>query len=234
MASQTEHDRDDRYRDDLGPDRIVALAGSIDDELSARIEFLLEIDRLKTVLRRSRIVDGSRYENTAEHSWHLAMTALVLAPHADRDVDLVRAVEILLVHDIVEVDAGDTYIYDDAGRIDKEQREQAAAERLFGLLPVAEGARLRALWDEYEDRSTPTARFAYAVDRLQPLLLNAGSGGVSWAEHGIRHSQAAAVNQPIGDAAPDLWALADRILAAGADAGALVDDRTTPPAGEGA
>ena len=215
----------------LGPDRIVELAADLDDALASRIEFLLEIDKLKTVLRRTKIVDGSRYENTAEHSWHLAMLALTLAPYADPAVDLVRAVNILLVHDIVEVDAGDTYIYDNDARLDKEQREQRAAERLFGLLPDDEGAALRGLWDEYEARDTPTARFAYAIDRLQPMLLNAGSGGGSWAENGIRHSQAHDVNGPVRDADDTLWALADKVLGEAADLGLLIDDRTTPPAG---
>jgi putative hydrolase of HD superfamily len=205
--------------------RIVATAEIVDGELARRIDFLLEIDRLKSVLRRTYLVDGSRHENTAEHSWHLAMAALVLAPHASPDVDLVRAVEILLVHDIVEIDAGDTYIYDQEAGQHKAQLEQAAADRIFGLLPPAEGKRLRALWDEYEARDTPTARFAYAIDRLQPLLLNVASGGVAWHEHGIRHSQAAEVNGPIVHGATELWELARSLLSEAADVNALADDR---------
>lgn len=209
----------------MNQQEIVSLAESIDGELSSRIDFLLEIDKLKTVIRRSRIVDGSRYENTAEHSWHLAMAVMVLAPHAGEDVDLQRAVEILLVHDLVEIDAGDTYIYDVEGREAKEANERAAAERIFNLLPERQAAHVASLWDEYEDRSTPTAKFAYAIDRLQPLLLNAGSGGESWSENGIRHSQAVGVNAPIGEGSSSLWRLADAILAMAADRELLADDR---------
>ncbi len=197
------------------------------DELSGRIEFLLEIDKLKSVLRRSLLVDGSRFENTAEHSWHLAMAVMVLAPHAPEGADVVRAMEILLIHDLVEIDAGDTYIYDEAGRADKEARERAAADRIFHLLPADQARRVDELWREYEERRTPTARFAYAIDRLQPLLLNAGSDGASWRRHGIRHSQARAVNQAIAEAAPDLWELARSLLDACAAEGSLADDRPT-------
>ncbi|MEM9651978.1 MAG: HD domain-containing protein [Actinomycetota bacterium] len=204
---------------------VVALAEDIDADLAKRIDFILEIDKLKGVLRRSLLVDGSRYENTAEHSWHLAMAVLILAPHADDTVDIVRAMEILLVHDLVEIDAGDTYIYDEAAQQDKERLEQLAADRIFLMLPAEQAAHVRALWDEYEARDTPTARFAYAVDRLQPLLLNSGSGGVAWRDNGIRHSQALAVNSPIDDASPSLWKLASGILAAAADLQLLVDDR---------
>ncbi|MCP3988642.1 MAG: HD domain-containing protein [Actinomycetia bacterium] len=209
----------------MNQQRIATLARSLDDDLGQRINFLLEIDRLKVVLRRSLLVDGSRFENTAEHSWHLAMAALVLAPHAGPEVDLIRAVQILLVHDIVEIDAGDIYIYDDEGRRQKQALEQAAAERIFSLLPSAEGDQMRALWDEYEQRETPTARFAYAIDRLQPLLLNSASGGISWRQNGIRHSQAVVVNAPIAEAATELWDLAHMILAEAADATQLADDR---------
>jgi putative hydrolase of HD superfamily len=211
----------------MNRDRVVELAAELDEDLAARIDFLLEIDKLKGVLRRSRLVDGSRYENTAEHSWHLAMAVLILAPNAGPDVDIVRAVEILLVHDLVEIDAGDIYIYDADARVDKERLERAAADRIFNLLPVEQADRVADLWDEYERRESPTAIFAYAIDRLQPLLLNAGSGGLSWKEHGIHHSQAAAVNSPIGNASPELWALASSLLAESAADGALVDDRVT-------
>jgi len=129
------------------------------------------------------------------------------------------------VHDLVEIDAGDTYVYDTVGRQDKEARERLAAERIFGLLPADQAAYVAELWDEYEARETPTARFAYAIDRLQPLLLNSGSGGRAWAENGVAHSQAHAINTPIGGASTDLWVLAQAILSGAADASLLVDDR---------
>ena len=211
----------------MDPHRITELARAAGgDDLASRIDFLLEIDKLKSVDRRSLLVDGSRVENTAEHSWHLAMAVMVLAPHAPEGVDVIRTMEILLVHDLVEIDAGDTYIYDDAGRLDKQDRERAAADRIFGLLPPDQAARVDELWQEYEARETPTARFAYAIDRLQPLLLNGGSDGASWRRHGIRHSQAHAVNEPIGQASPELWAMARSLLDACASEGSLGDDRT--------
>ena len=204
---------------------VVALAQRVQPGLGQQIAFLVEIDKLKGVLRQSLLVDGSRQENTAEHSWHLAMAAMILAPHADTDVDVTRAVEILIIHDLVEIDAGDTYIYDEEGRQDKEERERVAAERIFKLLPPNQAERVRKLWDEFEERTTPTARFAYAVDRLQPLLLNASSGGISWRQHGIRHSQTFEKNSPIAEASETLWLLASSILDAAADQELLLDDR---------
>ena len=150
------------------------------DELARRIDFIYELDRLKTVLRQSMLIDDSRQENSAEHSWHLAMAALTLAPLAAEPIDVERAVKILLVHDIVEIDAGDAFIYDDAKRAEAEAAEQAAADRIFGMLPEPEATEFRALWDEYEDQSTPEGRFAYSCDRLQPLLLNVAIDGGSW------------------------------------------------------
>lgn len=205
--------------------RIVELATEVDSDFGRRIDFLLEIDQLKSIMRRSRITSGSRYENSAEHSWHLAMAAMIMAPEADPEVDIVRSIEILLVHDIVEIDAGDVFIYDTEGNQSKRQRELDAADRIFGLLPPQAGARLRALWDEYEERQTPTAKFAYALDRLQPLLLNGATNGHGWRENKIAHSQTWAVNTPIGDAAPNLWKLGSAILNECTDEGHLIDDR---------
>ena len=205
-------------------DHVVALARSVDPALGDRISFLLEVDGLKNVIRRSRLVDRSRLENTAEHSWHLAMVALVLAPHAGPDVDLTRAVAMVVIHDLVEIDAGDTFAYDTAGHEDKAEREAAAADRIFGLLPVDEGLDLRALWDEYEQRRTPSAVFAYACDRLQPMLLNASSGGRSWKEHGIQQSQVKQFNAPVGHAADEFWALALAVIADAVEHGQLGAD----------
>ena len=208
----------------MNQERVVSLASTIDADFGRRIDFLLEIDKLKTVLRRSRLVDGSRYENTAEHSWHLAMLVMILAPHARPEVDPFRAMKLLVVHDIVEIDAGDTFAYDVAGHDDKEERERAAADRIFALLPAEQAAAVRSLWDEYEARSTPTAVFAYACDRLQPMLLNASSGGVSWQEHGIQQSQVKSFNSPVGDAAEEFWALALAVVGDAVEAGKLGED----------
>lgn len=208
----------------MAQERVVSLASSIDADFGKRINFLLEIDKLKSIIRRSLLVDGSRLENTAEHSWHLAMLVLTLAPHAGAEVDPLHAMKLLLVHDIVEIDAGDTFAYDVAGHEDKQEREMAAADRIFGLLPDEQAVEIRALWDEYEARSTPTAMFAYACDRLQPMLLNASSGGVSWKEHGIQQSQVKAFNAPVADAAEEFWQLALAVVDDAVQSGQLGPD----------
>ena len=180
--------------------------------LDQQIAFLLEADRLKQIERMTKILGGSRRENSAEHSWHLALFALVLCEHADEPLDLARAIAMLLVHDLVEIDAGDTFAYDDAGYETKAAREEAAADRLFGLLPDTQGAELRALWDDFEAGESPEARFANAVDRLQPLLLNHANHGGPWREHGISRERIVARNSPIAAGSAQLWALAqDRI-----------------------
>lgn len=180
--------------------------------LDQQIAFLLEADRLKQIERMTKILGGSRRENTAEHSWHLALFALVLAEHADEPFDVARAITMLLVHDLVEIDAGDTFAYDDAGYETKVAREEAAADRLFGLLPEPQGEQLRAIWDDFEAGASPEARFANAVDRLQPLLLNHANQGGPWREHGISRERIVARNSPIAAGSAQLWALAqDRI-----------------------
>ena len=180
--------------------------------LDQQIAFLLEADRLKQIERMTKILGGSRRENSAEHSWHLALFALVLCEHADEPLDVGRAITMLLVHDLVEIDAGDTFAYDDAGYETKAAREEAAADRLFGLLPNSQGAQLRALWDDFETGESPEARFANAVDRLQPLLLNHANQGGPWREHGISRERIVARNSPIAAGSAQLWALAqDRI-----------------------
>ena len=174
--------------------------------LARQIAFLVEIDRLKGVLRRTKLVDESRHENSAEHSWHLALAAVVLAEHAPAGADVGRVVRMVLVHDLVEIDAGDAFAYDAAANLGKDDRERLAAERVFGLLPEAQGAELRTLWEEFERGDTPDARFAVALDRLQPLLVNHHAGGGSWARHGVTRAQVLARMRPIEAALPGLWA----------------------------
>lgn len=160
-----------------------------DDRFAQQMAFIIEIDRLKTVARRTLIADGSRYENSAEHSWHLAMAAMILAEYSDEPVDLGRVLKMLLVHDIVEIDAGDTFYYDVAGTVDKAAREQQAADRLFSLLPSDQGVALRTLWEEFEARETADARFAGALDRLMPLIHNTLNNGHTWRLNGIKLEQ---------------------------------------------
>jgi putative hydrolases of HD superfamily len=173
--------------------------------LLQRITFIREADRLKEVIRRTQIMGGGRLENSAEHSWHLALMAITLSPYADGPIDLAHVLRMLIVHDLVEIDAGDTFAFDAQGNETKRARELAAADRLFGLLPDPDGRELRALWDEFEAESTPEARFALAVDRFEPLLCNIGNGGGTWREHQIGRAAVLRRMDPIRTGAPGLW-----------------------------
>ncbi|WP_035987787.1 HD domain-containing protein [Leptolyngbya sp. KIOST-1] len=173
--------------------------------LQQQIAFVIEIDRLKTVLRQTQLMDGSRRENSAEHSWHLAMMTLALADYAPAGVDMQQALHQVLIHDLVEIDAGDTFCYDAQAHLDKAEREQRAADRIFGLLPQADSDRLRQIWEEFEAQSTPTARFAAALDRIQPLLHNWQTGGGTWKQHGICRAQVLRRMAPVETGAPELW-----------------------------
>jgi putative hydrolase of HD superfamily len=184
----------------------------IEERLQRQIAFLTEIDRLKRVLRRTSIVGGERRENSAEHSWHIAVAAMILAEHANEPVDLLHVLKMLLVHDIVEIDAGDTFAYDVGAQEDKLQREQAAAERIFGLLPVDQAAEVMALWEEFDAAETREARFANAVDRLLPVLHNMSNGGGTWREHSVDIAAVEHRLSPIGDGAEALWGYVQDML----------------------
>lgn len=186
--------------------------GQIDSQLSRRLRFLLEADRLKTVLRGSRIADGSRRENTAEHSWHIALFALLLASHAAKPVDPLRVVSMLLIHDLVEVDCGDTPLFDAEGAASQHEREAAAADRLYGLLPPEDAAAYRSLWDEFERAETDDARFAKAIDRLQPIILNHAVGGGTWADYAVDEARERALTCSISEGSPMLWSVAEAII----------------------
>ena len=173
--------------------------------LHQQIEFILEIDKLKSILRRTYLVNAPRHENSAEHSWHLAMMAMVLAEHANAEVNLLQVLKILLVHDIVEIDAGDTYCYDASENDSKAGREQLAAQRIFGLLPSDQRDEMHSLWQEFEARETPEARFAAALDRLMPILHNLHTQGRSWREHGITQAQVLDRNQHMAEGSEVLW-----------------------------
>ena len=173
-------------------------------DMTKEIEFLAEIDRMKFIMRQTPLHDGSRFENDAEHSWHMAMYALVLRQYAPEGCDCDRAARMSLVHDLVELYAGDTYAYDAKGYEDKSERELAAADRIFGMLPAELGAELLGLWEEFEACQTPTARYACCCDRIQPLLLNYQSGGISWRQHGIRASQVLERNRVVFETLPAL------------------------------
>ncbi len=183
------------------------------DRLEAQLTFARELDRLKGVLRQSRLFDDSRAENSAEHSWHIAILATLLAEYGPPGIDLARVVRLCLVHDIVEIDAGDVFIYAEADRAAVAVAEVAAAQRLFGLLPPEQAAEWRACWEEFEAGETDEARFARAMDRLMPMLHNLYGNGSSWQRHGVTYAQVEARNRPILEIAPRLWAHLEPLLA---------------------
>lgn len=192
-----------------------------DERLQQQITFLVEADRLKSILRQTPLADNSRLENSAEHSWHLALAALTLQEYAPDGADVFHAVRLLIVHDLVEIDAGDTFAYDSAHHETKAARELAAAERIFGLLPEDLQSSFRQWWDEFEAQETPSARFANALDRLQPLLLNVHSGGGSWTAHHVARSQVVRRMQPIQLWMPAAWPLVLDIIDRASKAGLI-------------
>ena len=159
------------------------------DRLHQQMEFLLEADKAKEVMRQTYISSGKRKENDAEHSWHLALMGMLLNEHANEQIDILRVIKMVLIHDLVEIDAGDTYAYDIEGNDTKRRREVAAAERLFHLLPEDQEKDMWELWEEFEAGKSPEARFALALDKVQPVMLNHAAGGKSWREHGVALEQ---------------------------------------------
>ena len=170
------------------------------------IDFILELDKLKGVTRKTRPLGLDRYENSAEHSWQIALLAASLAPYAASPIDINRVVAMLLVHDIGEIDTGDTMVYVEEGVAERKAAEAAAVTRIFGMLPEPQGAKFLALWQEFEDADTPEARFAHAADRAMPVLLNLANSGQSWRENGIAHDRVVRrIAPPIKAGCPALW-----------------------------
>ncbi|MGX9365000.1 HD domain-containing protein [Desulfoplanes sp. PS50] len=194
------------------------------ERFNHQISFLLELDKLKDIKRQSRIIPSLRRENSAEHSWHIAIMALVLGRDYGKDVDLSRVVTMLLLHDIVEIDAGDTYAYDQEGYQDKEEREQEAAARIFGLLPPDQAETLRTTWEEFEQGASREARFAHSMDRLMPLLHNYYSQGSTWKSHGTCRSQVQNRMAKIREASPELWEFAENLIDRAVSQGYLAND----------
>lgn len=184
------------------------------ERLKQQIDFLIEIDKLKHVFRQTVLIDGSRQENDAEHSWHLAMLAMILHEHANEPgLDLLKMIKMVLIHDLVEIDAGDTFIYDEKGNLDKAEREQAAADRIFAILPADQASELRALWDEFEQRETPEERFAAVIDRLQPLIHNYVTEGTSWKKNNVTADKVIARNRFIRDVSEPLGMYVEELIA---------------------
>ena len=185
--------------------------------------FLVEADRLKNVLRRTPLTDDSRPENSAEHSWHLALAAMTLAEWAPPGTNLQRVLELAVVHDLVEIDAGDTFAYDVDANVGKAAREQAAAIASSGCSPLEQAERVRALWDEFEAQATAESRYANALDRLQALLQNMQAGGGSWAAYGITRTQVYARMNPVQTALPAVWPFVVSVIERFCASGAIAD-----------
>ncbi|NJR16333.1 MAG: HD domain-containing protein [Calothrix sp. CSU_2_0] len=182
------------------------------NRLAQQIQFILEIDKLKHILRQTLLTDGSRRENTAEHSWHIAIMAMVLAEYAPEETDIFCAIKMLLIHDLVEIDAGDTFCYDTQGYLSKSEREIAAANRIFGLLPNDLESELREIWEEFESQDTPTSKFATALDRIQPFLHNGATKGGTWKIHDINRSQVMKRMAAVEQGTPELWGYIQQLI----------------------
>jgi putative hydrolase of HD superfamily len=209
-----EHGRNQERRGTCGMDP---------ERLKKQIDFVIEIDRLKGIVRQTLLANGSRQEDSAEHSWHLAVMAMVLSDYANtRDIDLFRVLKMILVHDLVEIDAGDTYCYDVAANEHKIEREKLAADRIFSVLPDDQAAELRSLWEEFELRRTPEAMFAAALDRLQPLLNNYRTNGRMWLKHRIGSRQVFERNRTIDEGASALWKYAAAMIHDATERGWLI------------
>ena len=175
------------------------------ESLLKQIEFIKEIDKIKYIERRTRLINSNRRENDAEHSWHLAMMAMVLAEHSNEKVDLLKVIKMVLIHDIVEIDSGDIFIYDTKNNHDNTEEELKAAKRIFGILPQEQAEELIELWKEFEANETSEAKFAKAIDRLEPLLQNASNHGGTWKEHGVKQPQVIEKKIIINEGSEVLW-----------------------------
>jgi putative hydrolase of HD superfamily len=192
------------------------------ERLARQMQFIIEADKLKEVFRQTLCTQSRRAENSAEHSWHFALMVITLAEHSNHQpLDVLRVLKMVLIHDLVEIDAGDTFAYDVANLATQHARESLAADRIFGLLPPDQAADFRALWDEFEEKATPEAKFAAACDRFHPMLLNCLTDGAAWKKHGVTHDKVVARNQHAREGSTALWAYALRMIDDAVAKGAL-------------
>ncbi|MDR3010775.1 MAG: HD domain-containing protein [Sphingobacterium sp.] len=191
------------------------------DKLLKQIEFIKEIDKIKYIQRKTKLFNSDRPENDAEHSWHLALMAMVLSEHANQSVDLLKVIKMVLIHDIVEIDAGDTFIYDAEKNHNNTAAERIAAQRIFGILPTEQTEELIALWEEFEAGQTHDAKFARAMDRLEPLLQNSSNNGGTWNEPGVNYEKVYAKKSVIKDSSTVLWEYAEKLIDTGVMRGIL-------------
>jgi len=186
---------------------------SLPERLRQQLRFIAEADKLKHIFRQSYLSDQSRRENDAEHSWHLCLMVLLLAEHSNfQNLDTLKVLKMVIIHDIVEIDAGDTYIYDEEAKRTQVEREAQAAERLFGLLPQDQSQAFHDLWIEFETEASNEAKFAKAIDRLHPMMLNYLAEGKTWIEHGVTEDQVRTVNRKIEDGSASLWNYTDSLI----------------------
>ncbi|KAA6439002.1 HD domain-containing protein [Dyadobacter flavalbus] len=190
-------------------------------DLQRQIEFIKEVDKLKYILRKTRLFNSNRNENDAEHSWHLALMAIVLADHANFKIDLLKVVKMLLIHDIVEIDAGDTFIYDTEKNHENTVQERQAAQRIFGILPEHQAAELIAIWEEFEEQQTNEAKFARTMDRLEPLLQNTSNQGGTWNEFGVNYDKVYSKKQVIKNGSDSIWKFAEQLINESVEKGIL-------------
>jgi putative hydrolase of HD superfamily len=191
------------------------------DQLVQQIEFIKEIDKLKYIQRKTKLFNSDRNENDAEHSWHLAMMAIILVQHSNVPVDILKVLKMLLIHDIVEIDAGDTFIYDTQKSHDNTDEERLAAERIFGLLPAEQATEFIAIWEEFEESKTDEAKFARSMDRLEPLLQNVSNNGGTWQEFNVDFAKVYAKKQAIKHGSTTIWEYAEQLLNDSLDRGIL-------------
>lgn len=194
------------------------------EKLLRQIEFIKEIDKLKYIQRKTKLLNSDRYENDAEHSWHLALMAMILFEHADESVDILKVIKMVLIHDIVEIDTGDTFIYDTQKAHSNTEEERLAAHRIFGLLPGYQAEELIAIWEEFEAGETQDAKFARAMDRLEPLLQNSSNNGGTWNEPGVNYNKVYAKKSVIKAGSNVLWEYAEGLIDDGVKKGILKKD----------
>ena len=195
------------------------------ERLEKQFDFFREIDKEKFIGRQTYLTDGERKENDAEHAWHMAIMTVLLAEYANEKIDVLKTVMMLLIHDLVEIDAGDTYAYDEEGKKTQREREEKAAKRIFGLLPEEQGEKLMALWEEFEGYETPEANFAHTMDNTQPVMLNDATDGKAWLEHGVHLSQILGRNKKTAEGSRELWQYAyEKMIAPNAAKGRIIED----------
>ena len=195
------------------------------ERLERQFDFIKEIDKEKFIQRQTKLSDGVRRENDAEHAWHMAIMTVLLSEYANEKIDVLQTVIMLLIHDIVEIDAGDTYAYDEERQKTQHERESQAADRIYALLPEDQQKKMRDIWEEFEEAKTPEAKFAHTMDNLQPAMLNTVNGGVAWKERGIAMSQIMKRNAHTAEGSQDLWDYAyENFFKKNIDAGNIVDD----------